>query len=109
MTKTIDVADKNRFEEIKRQLLQIGSKESEFIRVELLFYEALTISRHYGEELAENKLLAALKHLEANEYGATRQKFIKSKQMEKVIRQFISEFKNVLTHGIKNDFMQSAS
>lgn len=104
MEKMIRISDKHKFEEIKKQLVQIGSKESEFIRVELLFYEALSLSRNYGDNIDENPLLAAFKQLEAHEYELTRHKFHKSKQREKVIRQFISQFKNVITHCIKNDF-----
>lgn len=84
----------------------IGAKEGNFVRVELLFYEAIAIARAYGNDAADNALLAAFKQLQAEEYQQTKALFKKSVQRERVIRRFISRFKNVLTAGIKNTFLQ---
>src|SRR4051794_15962312 len=98
---------KHRFEEIKKSLTEIGSKEGNFIKVELLFYEVLTIAREYGDDVNENHLLAALKHLQGNQYEQTKAIFKKNTQREHVIRRFINELKNVLTSGIKGSYLQS--
>ena len=46
--------DKQRFEEIRKSITEIGAKESAFIRIEQLFYEAINISRNYGNDVADN-------------------------------------------------------
>ena len=104
MTKELSQEHKQSFEEIKKKLTVIGSKESNFLKVELLFYEAMEIARTYGGDLDENKLLAALKQLQTNQYQDTKTVFKKSSQREQVIRRFISQFKNILSAGLKNQF-----
>lgn len=104
MTKEITHEHKHYFEEIKKRLTTIGAKECNFLKVELLFYEAMEIARAYGNDLHENKLLAALKQLQAHQYQDTKTVFKKSSQREQVIRRFISRFKNVLSASIKNLF-----
>ena len=94
--------DKQRFEEIRKSITAIGPKESAFIRVEQLFYEAINISRNYGNDVAENKLLAMFKDLEADHYQNTKAHFKKSSQREQVIKRFINHFKIVLALAIKN-------
>ena len=83
----------------------IGAKESTFIKIELLFYEALSVAREYGDEVAENGLLAALKGLQANEYQDTKALFPKSAQRERVIRRFIRSLREVLTAAMRNAFL----
>jgi hypothetical protein len=104
MTKEITYEHKQNLEEMKRRLSVIGFKEANFLKIELLFYEALEIARAYGSDVQENKLLSALKQLQAHEYQDTKNFFKKSSQREQVIRRFITGFKTVLSAGIKNLF-----
>jgi hypothetical protein len=97
---------KQQLEEIKRNLTLAGARESSFTRVELLFYDAMTIARAYGDDIAENGFLAAFKKLQATEYQQTKALFNKSVQRERVIRRFISSLKNVLSAGMKDAFVQ---
>ena len=99
---TITQPHKERFNEIRKKLGLIGSKESTFITVELLFYEAINISRTYGNDENDNKLLAAFKELEGDQYRHAKEFFRKSSQREYAIRQFIFRFKTVLAMGMKN-------
>jgi hypothetical protein len=101
MSEVTPKTDKQRFEEIRKSLTEIGSKESAFVRIEQLFYEAINISRNYGNEVDSNKLLALFKNLEANQYQDTKAHFRKSSQREQVIKRFINQFKIVLAIGIK--------
>jgi len=89
-------------EEIRKKLSAIGWKESSFISVELLFYEALTIARNFGNDPSTNELLASLKKLEANEYKLTKEFFRRSTQKEQAIRRFLMQLKNILAVAIKN-------
>ena|SRR5215207_11596957 len=84
-----------RFNEIRQKLTSLGSRESAFVTIELLFYEALAIARTYGED-ADNNLLAALKQVYAEQYQATKEVFRKSRQRELAIRKFSVRLKNVL-------------
>ncbi len=107
MTTTISAEHKQRFTEIKNELSLLGAKEAAFIRVELLYFEALTISRRYGDDEEENGLLAALKQVQANEYAATTAKFAKAIQREKAIRKFVNAFRIILTKAGRNLFLPS--
>ena len=104
MTKELTYEDKQHLEEIKKKLSVIGFKEANFLKIELLFYDAMEIARAYGSDLHENKLLHALKQLQVNQYQDTKSYFKKSSQREQVIRRFITGFKTVLSTGIKNMF-----
>ena len=95
---------RQQFEEMRKRLAAIGSKEGNFIKVELLFYDAITVARQYGGDEKENHLLAALKQLQANQYQQTKALFRKSTQREKVIGRFINELKNILTAGVKDAY-----
>ncbi len=75
--------------------------EYSFIQVEGLFYEAITISRNYGNDEKENSLLLELKDLERKEYAHTQKKFSKSSQRVIVIRHFKSLFKKRLNAWVK--------
>ncbi len=88
---------KNRLEEIKKQLSILGSSESSFVRVELLYYEALSISRDYGESILDNSLLANLKQLQAEQYQNTKAYFKKGSQREVAIKKFITKLKSILS------------
>ena len=97
MTTTITEHHQMRFEEIKRNLTSIGYKEGTFLKVELLFYEALSISRAYGNDSSQNKLLADLQRLQEAEYSKTKEHTRKSRQRELRIRQFVVQFKKILS------------
>jgi hypothetical protein len=98
---TISEAHQRFFEDMKRNLVQLGSKESNFIQVEILFYQAISIAREYGEDPASNKLLAALKALQADQYRETTGFFKKSAQRERKIKHFNSQLRQVITSGIR--------
>lgn len=108
MTKQISIEHKRRFEEVKKSLSAIGYKEANFLKIELLFYEAIEIARTYGNDLNENKLLSDLKQLQANQYQDTKTHFKKSTQREKVIRSFISQFRKVLSDGAASYSLSSS-
>jgi hypothetical protein len=101
MSEVTPKTDKQRFEEMRKSLTEIGPKESAFVRIEQLFYEAINISRNYGNEVTSNKLLALFKNLEANQYQDTKAHFRKSSQREQVIKRFINQFKIALAIAIK--------
>lgn len=88
------------FDSIRKQLTAIGHRESTFIRVELLFFEALGASRQYGVG-THNPLHATLKQVESEEYQLTTGAFHKAAQREKVIRHFIVKFKNTLSDFLR--------
>ncbi|MBD0332327.1 MAG: hypothetical protein ICV66_06705 [Chitinophagaceae bacterium] len=88
---------KQRLKEIRNSLNVIGYKEGSFLQVELLFYEALTISRTYGNDPDQNILLAAFKKLQSEQYEKTKELTRKSSQREKRIRGFIFQFKKILS------------
>lgn len=106
MQHSISLEHKKQLDEIRKALTTIGARESNFVKVELLFYEAMTVARAYGDDVNENGFLAALKQLQANQYRDTKALFNKSSQRERVIRRFISSLKTVLSAGMKNSFLQ---
>ena len=86
-----------RLESMKKQLTAIGYRESTFVTVELLFYEALDLARTYGDDWNTNTLLATLKKMHEKEYARTKELFRKPAQRERVIRQFMAVFKSALS------------
>jgi hypothetical protein len=96
MTLILTDQHKRRLEEIRKEVTLIGSKESAFLKVELLFYEALSIAREYGNDARENPLLDDLKSVQESAYGKTNELYKKSSQREVSIRRFIVRFKKVL-------------
>lgn len=106
MTRPISPEHKRKFEEMRKKLLMFGSRESNFIKVELLFYDAIAVARTYGNDENENAMLAAFKDLQNNQYQETKAIFSKREQRERVIRRFISGLKSVLSAGVKNNFVQ---
>ena len=106
MITAISNIHKARFEEIRKKLSLLGYREASFISIELLFYEAINISRTYGNDPAENNFLAALKQLQANQYQVAKELFSKSAQREHAIRRFSVQFKNVLRMAIKNFYLK---
>lgn len=97
MTLSISIDHRKRFEEIKRRLSLLGNSENNFLQVELLFFEALTISKEYGDDIQTNPLLAALRQLQQIEYEKTKMPTQKINQRVTVIRRFVSAFKKTLS------------
>lgn len=89
-------SDKTKFDNLRKQLIQIGNKESDFIKVEMIFFDALNYSREYGTDPDSNKLLFALKQLQEEEYHNTKAFFKKSSQREKLIQKFTHRLKLII-------------
>lgn len=104
MGKAIALEHKKKFEDMKKQLVLIGNREGNYIKVELLFYEAMALARAYGENVNENGLLDALKQLQSGQYETTKEYFKKSSQKEQAIKRFMNQFKIILTTAIKNGY-----
>ena len=100
MITSISHTDRLRFEEIRKYLKVLGNKESEFVKIELLFYEVLNISRTYGEDPEQNTLLADLKNLQQNQYEKTKIATRKARERESAIRRFIVGLRKVLSDTI---------
>ncbi len=84
---------KQKLGEIYKRLNSLGSKESAFSSVESLFYEAINISRQYGNDVSENSFLAGLKEVENTEYKLTQAHYKKSNQREIAIKKFMTRFR----------------
>lgn len=91
------------FEEVKKSLVQLGSKEGNFLKVELLFYETLQVARHYGNNPAENNLLAALKQLQQVGFAEAKTKCRKVSAQERLIKRFMAQFRSVLGNALKKE------
>jgi hypothetical protein len=98
MIMTILPVHRQRFDEIKKRLQALGFRESEFVKVELLFYEAMDIAKTYGDDPQQNTLLAALKNLHGDEYEKTKAATRKAGERESAIRRFIVALKRILSH-----------
>lgn len=105
MKEQLSPLHKKQFEQIRKDLTATGSKEGNFVKVELLFYQALAIAKEYGSDERENALLAAFKQVQLNEYRQTKALFKKNTQRERVIARFISSVKAVLSTGMRNGFL----
>jgi len=97
MTEAVTIPHQQRFEQIKKNLTLLGNRESNFLQVELLFFEALTLSRNYGEDMQENALLRALKDLQQEQYAKTKSLTNKPSQREQFIRKFVVRLKQILS------------
>ena len=97
MAISLSIIHRQRFEEIKKSLQLLGCKEGQFSKVELLFFEALAISRLYGSDPGQNHLLAALKHVQLDQYEKTKAVTKKARQRELLIKQFVIKLKGVLS------------
>jgi len=86
-----------RFEEIRKSLQELGYKESQFVKVELLFFEVVSISKTYGEDLEQNSLLAALKNLQHDQYEKTKIATRKASERESAIRRFVVGLRKILS------------
>jgi len=75
----------------------LGHKESEFVKIELLFFEVLSISKTYGEEPEQNSLLAELRHLQNDQYEKTNIATRKASERESAIRRFVVALRKILS------------
>jgi len=91
------------FEDVKKSLTQLGSKEGNFLKVELLFYETMQVVRHYGNNPAENDLLAALKQLQLVGFAEAKTRCSKIAMQERLIKRFIGQFRAVLGSALKKE------
>lgn len=92
----VNTIHKSRLDEIRRNLDLLGCKEGAFLKVELLFYEALSIAKSYGNDLQTNDLLTALRNVQTDAYEKTKEVCRTSQQKERLIRQFIVHFKKAI-------------
>jgi ABC-type transport system involved in cytochrome c biogenesis ATPase subunit len=97
MIASISTAHQQRLEEIRKDLQSLGCKESQFLKIELLFFEVLAISRTYGNDLEQNKLLAELKIVQHDQYEKTKVLTKKAGQRELSIRRFVISLRKVLS------------
>jgi hypothetical protein len=88
---------RRRFEEIRKSLQELGNKEAVFVKIELLFFEVLSIAKTYGEDLEQNSLLAALKNLQHDQYEKTKIATKKASERELAIRRFTVGLRKVLS------------
>jgi hypothetical protein len=88
---------RKRFEEIRKSLRELGCKESGFVKIELLFFEVLTIAKVYGEDAHQNSLLAALKNLQNDQYEKTKVATRKASEREALIRRFTVGLRKILS------------
>jgi len=94
---SISHTHRQRFEEIRKRLQILGYKESQFVKIELLFFEVLSISRTYGEDPEQNSLLAALKNLQHDQYEKTKIATRKAGERESSIRHFVIGLRKILS------------
>lgn len=93
---------RKKLEEIRKEFSTTSLEEGNFIKVELMFYEAIGVARECNSNEQENTLLAALKDIQFNQYRQTQTLFKKNIRRERVIRRFVSSVIIVLAEAIKN-------
>ncbi len=92
---------KERVKEIFTKLTNTKSDESHFSEIENLFFEVISIVRIYGNNLDDNKFLADLKKLEANEYMLILDRKLTKKNRETGIRRLKNSIKQILQKWLK--------
>jgi hypothetical protein len=97
MTLPFSETHRQRFEEIRKSLQELGHKESVFVKIELLFFEVLSIAKTYGEDPEQNSLLAALKNLQHDQYEKTKIATRKATERESAIRRFTVGLRKILS------------
>lgn len=88
-------------EEIRKKLQLLGCKESQFLKIEMLFFEVIDISKSYGENVGENNLLAALKNVQHDQYQKTQTVTRKPAERELFIRKFVITLRKILSNTNK--------
>lgn len=104
MAISISDTHRHRLEEIRKNLQELGNKESVFVKIELLFFEVLSIAKTYGEDPEQNTLLAELKALQHQQYEKTKIATRKATERESAIRRFTVGLRKILsgTHEHRN-------
>ncbi len=97
MITSISKVHRVRLTEIRKSLQALGCKEAQFLKIELLFFEALDISRNYTDDLDDNTLLAALKNVQNDQYQKTKIATRKASERESSIRRFVVSFRKALS------------
>lgn len=97
MQTLLSISHRQRFEQIRKNLQLLGCKESQFVKIELLFFEALAISRNYGDDPQQNALLGALKNVQHEQYEKTKAATRKAGERELSIRRFVVSLRKVLS------------
>jgi len=97
MSTSISNAHRQRFEEIRKNLQLLGNRESQFVKIELLFFEVLSIAKSYGEDPDDNTFLAKLKSLQNDQYEKTRIATRKASERELAIRRFTVGLRKLLS------------
>jgi hypothetical protein len=97
MITSLSLTHRQRLEAIRRKLQQLGNKESEFVKVELLFFEVLSIAKTYGEDPEQNEFLAGLKSLQHDQYEKTKIATRKASERESAIRRFTVGLRKLLS------------
>jgi hypothetical protein len=106
LSSQILIQHKERLSTIYKKISLTPSDEASFVNLENLFYEVLFIARENKDD-EENGFLNDFKKIEANEYKLTQDKYIKSKQRERVIKQFKNCFKAKLHLWLKKPTLTS--
>ena len=90
----------SRLKEISTKLKSFDCKQSSLVLIEALFFEALSISRNYPQELSKSTLFSDLIRLKENEYKRTQEYCKTIGTKETSIRHFRFYLKKVLDKAI---------
>lgn len=90
----------SRLKEISTQLQGLDCKQSSLILIETLFFEALSISRNYSQELGKSTLFDDLLLMKENEYKRAQDYYKSIRTKETNIRHFRFYLKKVLDRSI---------
>jgi hypothetical protein len=97
MQKQLSNDDKAKLAAIHKALSLLPSTEHAFMKMESLFYDALSIARDYSTSDEKNSFLYNLLRLKEEEFKTAQEKYTKARQHEVAIKQFRSAFKKELS------------
>jgi hypothetical protein len=97
---------KKSVDDVLIKIRAVSYDESSFTRLELYYYDILAITRAYGNNINENKMLAGLKLIEDKEYKHAQERFKKSSQKIAAIQKFRSAFKRELHSWVNTDLVK---
>ena len=90
----------NRLKAISTQLQSFDCKQSSLVLIENLFFEALSISRNYSQQLSQSHLIDDLLEIKENEYKRTQEYGKTTKAKEAQIRHFRYHLKKALDKSL---------